>query len=169
LGGSTEYPGLMLGIFCAKISILINFICMSKKPLFWETFLLLALVGTLDQVARMYNLYWTLNEFDSLLHFLGGAFVSSLFLWVFFFSGFFAPAKRNFRKFFLISTLSILFVAVVWEIYELILGEATFAKSEYPFDTSLDFFMDFLGAYAVCFYAFIRELKYKISNLDIRI
>ncbi len=134
---------------------------MLKKPLFWETFALLFIVGILNYVATHFHLYWVVNEFDSLVHFLGGALVSMFFLWLYFFSGAFLPAKRNFFYFLLISSLGVLFVSVVWEIYELLLGEASFAKTAYSYDTTLDFIMDFLGAYAVCLYAYLRKIKYE--------
>ncbi len=140
---------------------------MTKKLLFWETFGLLLIVGILNELARAFNLYWRVAEYDSLLHFLGGAFAASLVLWLYFYSGIFYPPKRNFGRFLLISFLAITFIAVVWEIYELVLGEAKFNEFGYGFDTTLDFIMDFLGAFAICFYAYLRELEYKVSKIQI--
>ncbi len=122
-------------------------------------FFLLVIVGILNHVAIIYHLYWSVYEFDSLVHFLGGATLSAFFLWFYFFSGFFSPQKRNFTKFLLISILGAMLVAISWEIYELLLGEAVIQKSEYPYDTIMDLIMDFLGVIAICFYGYLREKK----------
>ena len=90
---------------------------------------------------------------------LAGTAVSLFFIWFYFFSSFFRPTKRNLKEFIFVTIFSIIFVAVLWEIYELFLGEAKFAKAEYPYDTTLDFVMDFLGALAGCLYAYIKEIN----------
>ena len=130
---------------------------MPKKPLFWEMFTLIVIVGALNYIAIIYHLYWSANEFDSLVHFFGGAALSAFFLWLYFFSGLFDPPKRNLTKFLLVSVLGTIIIAVSWETYELLLGEAMINKAEYPFDTTLDLIMALLGALAACFYAYLRE------------
>lgn len=130
-----------------------------KKPLFLEMFFLLLIVGILNHVATVYHLYWSVYEFDSLVHFLGGATLSAFFLWFYFFSGLFSPQKRNLTKFLLISILGAMFVAISWEIYELLLGEVLIQKSEYPYDTMIDLIMDFLGVIVMCFYGYLKEEK----------
>src|SRR3989338_4890699 len=97
---------------------------MFKKPILWEMFLMVVLVWVLNYVAGVYNLYWGINEFDSLVHFLAGTAVSLFFIWFYFFSSFFIPTKRNLKEFIFVTIFSIIFVAVLWEIYELFLGEA---------------------------------------------
>ena len=118
-----------------------------------------------------------MRELDSLVHFLAGLSWGLLFLWFYFFSGFFLPQKRSFFQFLILALVGILFIAVSWEIYELLLGEAVFNKLQYPFDTTLDFIMDFLGALVACLYGYLREMKSEapnpksenISDFDIRI
>ncbi len=134
---------------------------MFKKPLFLEMFVLLILVGGLNYLATFYHLYWTINEFDSAVHFLGGAALSAFFLWVYFFSGFFNPQNRNLRMFLAVAIVGSLVVAIAWEAYELILGEAVLQKAAYAYDTTLDFIMDTLGMVAVAFYGYIREIEFK--------
>lgn len=128
-----------------------------KQSLFKEMFLLLALVGGLNYIANLYHLYWSTNEFDSVVHFFGGATLSAGFLWFYFFSGLFSPVKRDLKTFLLVSIFGAMFVALSWEIFELFLGEAIMNKAEYPFDTMLDLIMDFLGILAVCFYGYLKE------------
>ncbi len=132
---------------------------MFKKPLFLEMFILLTIVGILNYIATIYHLYWSIYEFDSVVHFFGGATLSAFFLWIYFFSGFFNPQNRSLKQFLIISIIGAIFIGVSWEIFELFLGEAVLQKADYPYDTMMDLIMDFLGALAICFYAFIREIK----------
>ena len=122
-------------------------------------FIFLVITGTLNYIATIYNLYWSLKEFDSVVHFCGGVFVSLFFLWFYFYSGFFKPVKKNLARFLTISILGTMFISISWEVYELILGEAMMQKSAYPFDTTLDLIMDFLGASAACLYAYLRNYE----------
>lgn len=120
---------------------------------------MLVVVGVLNYIATIYHLYWSIYEFDGVVHFLAGAAFSLFFLWLYFFSGFFNPQKISLAKFLLISILGTMFVAVSWEIYELTLGEALIQKSEYPYDTMMDLLMGFFGAVAACFYAYLRKYE----------
>ena len=120
-------------------------------------FVLFMIVGVLNYIATVNHLYWSIYEFDSLVHFLAGAALSMFFLWLYFFSGFFNSQNRSLAKFLLIAVLGSMFMAVSWEIYELVLGEAVFHKVEYPFDTTLDIIMGFLGAIAACFYGYLKN------------
>ena len=137
---------------------------MLKKPLFWEMFILLVVVGILNYIAIIYHLYWSVYEFDSVLHFLGGATVAAFFLWLYFFSGLFNPQYRSLKYFLMVAIVGMFFVAVSWEIFELFLGEDILQKAEYPYDTMMDFIMDFLGAVTISFYAFLKEGKNNINN-----
>jgi hypothetical protein len=134
---------------------------MLKKPLFLEMFVLLLVVGVLNYLASIYHLYWSTNEFDSGVHFLGGAALSAFFLWLYFFSGFFNPKNRSLPMFLMVAIVGSMFVAVAWEAYELILGEAVIQKAAYPYDTTLDFIMDTLGMIAVALYGHLREISFK--------
>lgn len=140
---------------------------MLKKPLFWEMFVLLAIVGILNYIATIYHLYWATSEFDSVVHFFGGTAISTFFLWLYFFSGFFNPQKRSLGKFLLVSILGSMFVAISWEVYELILGEAKMQKTEYPYDTTLDLIMDLLGILGAFFYGYMKELENR-KSVDIK-
>lgn len=120
-------------------------------------FFLLAIVGILNFIATVNHLYWSVYEFDSIVHFFGGATLSAFFLWLYFFSGLFNPAKRKLSNFLIVSIVGSLFVAVSWEIYEVFLGEVLVHKSEYPYDTMMDIIMDLFGTISVCFYGYIKE------------
>jgi hypothetical protein len=132
---------------------------MFKKILLPETFIMLVIVVVLDYVARAYHLYWSIYEFDSLVHFLAGATLGLFFVWLYFFSGFLKPQKRNLSKFIIVSILGALVVGVSWETYEIIFKQTMVQKADYPYDLMMDLIMDFLGALSGCFYAFLREEK----------
>lgn len=134
---------------------------MISKPLFREVFYLLFVVAVLNLLAIKFYLYWTVSEFDSLVHFLGGAFVGMLFLWLYFYSGIFDPQKRDLKNFVVISILSVILVGVLWEVFELIIGATNVNDLEYYFDTALDIVMDILGSLLSCFYAYIKEINIK--------
>lgn len=131
---------------------------MLKTKLFFETFFVLFCTFLLNQIATERNLYWSVEEFDSLVHFFGGAFAALFFIWIYFFSGYFKPEKRGFKDFLLVSLIGMVFVSVSWEIYELLIGEAIFAGDNYAYDTALDFLMDFLGGLTACMYGYIKEI-----------
>lgn len=130
-----------------------------RKPLFREFFVFFLIVGVLNYFANVYNWYWAIAPFDSFMHFLGGIVVVLFFLWLYFYSGAFAPSKRSLSHFLLVAILGLILVAVAWEVYELLLGEAEFNKAGYPFDTGLDFVMDTLGGLTACLYAYMKELE----------
>jgi hypothetical protein len=130
---------------------------MLKKPLFLEMLILFFIVGILHLIASIYHLYWSIYEFDSVVHFFAGAALSAFFLWFYFFSGYFNPAKRNLTKFLIVSIIGTMFVSLSWESYELIFRQTMVRKADYPYDTMMDLLMDFLGTMAMCFFAYIKE------------
>ena len=130
---------------------------MLKKPLFIETLVFLAVLGVLHVIAIAYHLYWSIYEFDSLVHFLAGITLSLFFLWLYFFSGLFDPPKRTLGKFLLVAVLGAMLASVLWEIYELIFDQTMAQKADYAYDVTLDLIIDLLGAMAGCFYGYIKE------------
>jgi len=134
---------------------------MLRRPLFKEFFASFLILGVLNYLANQYDWYWTITTFDSFMHFMGGVVVVLFFDWLYFYSGLFAPEQRSMSHFLLVSIFSLVLVAVAWEAYELLLGEANFHGRNYPFDTAIDFVMDTLGGLTACFYAYMKELESK--------
>jgi len=120
---------------------------------------MLAVTMTLNFIATVYHLYWSIYEFDSAVHFLGGMGASLFFLWFYFFSGAFSPQKRSLPKFLLISILGTMAISFSWEIYELVFKKTMVRKIDYPYDTAMDLIMTFFGAITACFYGYLKELK----------
>jgi hypothetical protein len=92
--------------------------------------------------------------------------LAAFFLWLYFFSGFFKPVDRGLLRFLFVAIVGSLAIAVAWEAYELLLGEAVIQKAAYPYDTTLDFIMDFLGMVAVTFYGYLREINFKKISIQ---
>lgn len=120
---------------------------------------LAAVAMALHIVATIYHLYWSIYEFDSVVHFFAGAALSAFFLWLYFFSGYFNPLQRSLKKFLLVSILGAMFIGLSWEIYELIFKQTMVQKADYPYDTMMDLIMNLLGAIVICFYGHLREDK----------
>ena len=139
---------------------------MSKKPLFWEMFLFVLCMGVLNAIAMHFFLYWKLNEFDSLVHFSGGAAVSATILWLYFYSPFFKPVNRGLKSFILVSVLGIIAVGFIWEIFEIVIDATSVTDPKYSYDTTLDIIMDTLGALAACLYGYLRELESKKAQVE---
>lgn len=130
-----------------------------KNPIFVRAFLLLALIALLHSAAVVLYIYWSVWWFDILMHFLGGAWVGLMALWLFGLPG----MRARFRK--LKSPLaavlaSAVLVGVVWELFEYA-TDVTFTAEGYAADTALDLVMDIVGALAAYAYgsALIRNSK----------
>ncbi len=138
---------------------------MHRQKLFLEFFVSIVVLGVLNFLATKYNWYWTNDYFDSMMHFLGGVMVALFFMWLYFYSGWFVPPSRNLTHFFCATLLCVIFVAVSWEVYELLLGEAKFNAKNYRLDTTLDFIMDTLGALAAILYGYLSEIGLSAKNI----
>ena len=126
------------------------------KPLIKELVAIALLVLCLHVVAVYFYLYWSIDEFDSVMHFLGGALVALFFVYLYFVSGAFVPKRKGVANYILISLLGLVFVGVSWEIYELLYGLTYVTWADYASDTALDFVMDTLGGVSAALYGYIR-------------
>ncbi len=129
-----------------------------NKPIFKEFAVSLTVTAVLNIIALYYSFYSTIDHFDSLMHFLGGATVSFAILWFYFFSELFYPQRRTIMSFFLMSFSGVIFIGVSWEIFELVSGITSVLDPVYPFDTAMDLTMNILGAAAACLYAYMNEI-----------
>ena len=128
---------------------------MLKQKLFIEQFIILIIIAILHHLALQFYLYWTLEWFDILMHFLGGMWVALIIMWFFFFSGFVYKNVTSVRKIkiFLIAIASVLVVGVLWEVWEVWADLVFMDETGYFLDTSLDLVMDTLGGITAFIYA----------------
>ena len=111
------------------------------------------LVLILHTFALLFFLYWTIGWFDILMHFLGGATMGFLAVYIFFTSGYIKPIarlKNNQIVLFLLIVFFTLIIGLVWELWEVFVQFTDLIKDG-P-DTILDLIMDFIGAVSVYFY-----------------
>src|SRR5690242_3570078 len=104
-----------------------------SQRFFKEFVVVFVSVWVLNFFALKYDLYWTIHEFDSLVHFLGGAMVGMGFIYGFYSSGIFRPNEVTLWGFIRIAMLGTLFVSVGWEIYELVTGTALIGNDTYAY------------------------------------
>ena len=114
-----------------------------KKPLLIEIFALAIIVAFFHYLALTFYLYWTVEWFDILMHFLGGALVALLSMFIFYTSGYLNFPKEHFLSVFAMILGSVLLVGLVWELWELFVGFTDVLVDQG--DTILDLIMDIIG------------------------
>jgi hypothetical protein len=122
-----------------------------KDRHFVFNFWLLVFIAALHNVASFFYFYWTLWWFDIFMHFLGGFWIASVCLWIFY-SNYFRQSSRPSRvRLFVFAVLSSIVLGLAWETFELVAGIILFP--EYIPDSSLDMVMDTIGGvFAYLFY-----------------
>jgi hypothetical protein len=116
------------------------------------------LTAVLHYIALVNFLYWNIDWFDILMHFLGGVTMGLLALFVFFTSGYFKTFATLRKNRLLVLFVLISFTAVIglgWELWEIFSGFSHVLTDQ--IDTIIDLFMDLLGAFSV----FLLEIKRK--------
>lgn len=111
------------------------------------------LLGVMHFVAEFFYLYWTFWWFDNVMHFLGGVTGGLIMIWFFFDSGSFHTDRFSTTNRVIGALLSVLFVGVLWEIFEYKFGVTGFEgeRPGYRLDVVFDLTFDFLGALLVSF------------------
>ena len=110
-----------------------------RGRLFWSQFAVLCVIGIVDVYANIHFLYWEYRWLDIPVHFLGGLWVALAVLWLSY------VVKRPLLS--IAATIAlVLFVGVVWEVYEYFFVIIHF--DNYVFETGKDLCMDVLGGSA---------------------
>lgn len=130
-----------------------------QKTFLTELVLIAIVVAVLHQMALSFSLYWTLDWYDIMMHFLGGVWVGFGTLFIFFTSGLVKITQRIKEPLLilLILILAVLVVGLTWELWELFTGLSNIIED--LGDTILDLIMDVIGGVAAFYYA-----KDKIKN-----
>ncbi len=109
--------------------------------------------------AMQFKWYWFFWWFDILTHFVGGVVVA---LGLLFWYIKYGSVKRSITKkeVFVISTLGVLVVGVLWELFEFLVGGSNFAESGFTADSISDLFTDIAGgAFVYVIISFIHGRK----------
>lgn len=118
-----------------------------KRGLLILTFLSVIALGGLHQIGSMFFLYWDIEWFDTMMHFLGGLTVGLLFVWAWYGSDMFGSRVMPARYAAILSTIAFaLLVSVAWEVFEYAFDIANPTGDNYSLDTFEDFVADTLGA-----------------------
>lgn len=123
----------------------------SRKAVLFKLMLFAVFIAVSHFLALKFYLYWTHKWVDIPMHIMGGALVSSIGLWVIYFS--------PFRKFFLnypikilfLSTLIAFIVGFLWEVFELKFGLISYSFGD-RIDSIKDLFDDIIGGLIVGWY-----------------
>ncbi len=118
-----------------------------RKDLFYLLIVLFLsfLLMSVNFVALKYNLFWILKWFDIPVHFLGGVLASFIFVYI-------VSLKKlslSYLEFLFYTTLSVFFIGILWEIFEIVIGVTSIGDVSYISDTGLDIVADCLGAISV--------------------
>lgn len=108
----------------------------------------------------LYSRFWWL---DILNHFIGGVFGGLFVIWFFYYSGYAKGFRidRILKNRVAVSVFSVFVVAVLWEVYEYILGPFD-TYLNYPLDTSKDIVVGSFGAFlSSVFYTKSRKTNEK--------
>lgn len=121
---------------------------MRPKGLFILSFVAVILVGALHWAGSIFFLYWSINWFDSLMHYLGTMAVGFFFLWVWFVSGLFGRSTPSKKEVMVTALISVMTIAVGWEFFEFAY-KLSYPAVNYVIDTYQDLLCGFFGAITV--------------------
>lgn len=138
------------------------FVCYNfhmTKGRFLTSFFLLSLsIGVLQVAAVKASLYYEMPWLDTVTHTGGGVWIACI---VFAFYLYFTKGTLPLRRtLFLVTGVSILFVAISWEVFEVLYGIPTIRPGTYWTDTISDIFFGTFGAFLA---AFILSKKYNLQ------
>ncbi len=124
-----------------------------KHRLFLRAVSILVLVYFLNYLAEIFYFHWTVWWYDVILHHLGGACAGTAFLYFYF--NFLIISKFEKLKAIKLTFIFVLFVGVVWEIYELLHGDTSFSDGIYYYrDTVSDLIADSNGGFFAVYLSF---------------
>jgi len=125
-------------------------------------FILIWVLAFLHMLAEAYYLYWTIDWFDIVTHFLGGLWLGIASLWFWYLSGYLHKAHMPNKKALYIALGAGIFIGIFWEIYEFTVWHLSGAglPSNYVSDTIMDICVDFVGA-CVGYFSFIFFINTK--------
>ncbi len=101
-------------------------------------------MGFLHHLGSYYFLYWSLDWFDIVMHFLGGVSVAMIFVYAYY------STSIGLKKHLIAKTfVFVMLIGIAWEYFEYYFKIANPTKGNYVEDTTLDLIFDALGALLV--------------------
>ena len=133
---------------------------MLQKKLLFIAFVTILLIGIFHYFAIKYSWYWTYRWIDIPVHLVGGFWVSLTALWVALRVKHIDSILGYKKKALLVMLASVLIVAILWEIFELVFKITSLHSVGYWQDSLSDIFNSFVGG-VVAFLYFIKNKKVK--------
>ncbi|MFH0755199.1 MAG: hypothetical protein V1910_00835 [bacterium] len=136
---------------------------MFKQKIFIISFIVLVLIAVLNYFGAKFYLYWAHKWYDIPMHILGGLWISTFFLSLYTYFN-----KKNLiiisrTKIIYLTFFVLLFIIILWEIFELF-GKMTFlTDNEYWVDTIQDIFNGYLGG-IIGYYLFTKNKKTMLNE-----
>ena len=130
---------------------------LSPDRLLKITTTLVVVIAVINSFAVAYTWYWRIGWLDVVMHFLGGAWLGLLGLWVVYYAGWgvgHAVCRWlgwRAQGLAVVACVGALFFGLAWEVAEYVYDVAYIAVDGYVTDTIIDLIMDTLGALAAAY------------------
>lgn len=128
---------------------------MNKKFLKFIAFFIF-FIFFLNFIAEKFHLYYSLWYFDMIMHFLGGAWLGIFFVFIFNIK---ELSFKNFLKIF----FGVLFIGVLWELFEIVVNDALAKNPLNLSDILSDLFFDLFGGFSMVYLLNVKFLR-KFKN-----
>lgn len=138
---------------------------MLKNKLLLISLLTIILIATFHYFSIKYSWYWTYRWFDIPVHIVGGFWVSLSALWISLHISHIDSIFAYKRKALIVMLSSVLVVAILWEIFELIFHVTSINTDIYWQDTFGDISNGFVGG-IISFIYFIKNKSNKDVNIQ---
>ena len=133
---------------------------MLKKKLLFISFITALFIMVFHYLSLKYSWYWTFKWLDIPIHIVGGFWVSLTALWVSLKIRHIDNINGYKKKALLVMLVSVLVVAIFWEIFELIFKITSLHSINYWQDSLGDISNSFIGG-VIAFLYFIKNKKAK--------
>lgn len=137
-------------------------------PFFKLLFITLIAVAVLNFLGTSFFLYWRIWGFDLLVHFLGGVWSAGIIIWIFYTLGFFSAGISSRIKVYIIGIVSGLVIGIIWEFFEIFIGNTVIGENQFLMDTITDLVADVLGAWTITYYFLQKDyiIKSEVLKTD---
>lgn len=137
---------------------------MLKNKLLLISLLTIILIATFHYFSIQYSWYWTYRWLDIPVHIVGGFWVSLSALWVSLHISHIDSILGYKRKALLVMLISVIVIAILWEVFELISHVTSLSSTIYWQDTLSDISNGFVGG-IISFLYFIKNKSNKYVSV----
>ncbi len=144
---------------CFRLILLYNTL-MATRKLLKHIVALMFLMFVADYLAKAFFWYYSVWYFDVIMHFLGGFWVGLFFIYVFY--------RKELKLDSILNViLCILFIGILWEIFEFFVFNQMGSTTFDPRDTISDVFLDMSGGFCALLYFFKRIMPVPKNNVQL--